>query len=214
MWFPATDTHLEAQLNLPINPLVFGKGTYQYNKYTRALRHVKQRRHAVDIGAQVGLWSRVMARDFESVTCFEPLPIHIECWKKNVGDRKNAELYEFALDAEPGELAMSMPPETTGNTHVATGDENGVTVPARALDSFRLRDIDFLKIDVEGYELPVILGGEFTIRSNRPVIIIEAKPNGNAEKQGYGRFAAIDMLKSWGGQVAWEHGGDFLVSWS
>jgi FkbM family methyltransferase len=213
MWFPDTDTHLEGQLHLAANPLVDGKGTYQYRKYSRALHHVKRRGHAVDIGAQVGLWSRVMALDFGQVTAFEPLPAHVECFDANLAGASNVMRHRCALDLKEGELVLSMPPETTGNTHVAIGKEEGVAVPARTLDSFDLRDIDFLKIDVEGFELPVILGGEMTIRREKPVIIIEQKPNGNAEKQGYGRFAALDMLKSWGGQVAWEIGGDFLVQW-
>lgn len=213
MWFPATDTHLKDQLHLPENPLVGSRGTYQYKKYTRALHHVKRRGHAVDIGAQVGLWSRVMALDFKRVTCFEPLPIHIECWKKNMRQVLNVELHQTALDVKAGELVLNTPPETTGNTHVAVGSEAGIKVVANALDSYDLRDIDFLKIDVEGFELPVLLGGEITIRREKPTIIIEAKPNGNAELQGYGRFDAINMLKSWGGQVAWEIGGDYLVVW-
>ncbi|RWD13572.1 MAG: FkbM family methyltransferase, partial [Mesorhizobium sp.] len=47
---------------------------------------------------------------------------------------------------------------------------------ARMLDSFGLAGIDFLKIDVEGFEKPILEGGEQTIRRERPVIIIEQKP--------------------------------------
>lgn len=212
MWFPDTETHLQGQLKLARNPLIDGKGTYQYDKYSRAITHVKRRGHAVDIGAQVGLWSRVMARDFGHVTSFEPLPVHHACFARNV-TALNVTLHRVALNAEPGAIQIAYTPSTTGNSHVATAGEDGITVEARALDSFGLTAIDFLKVDVEGYELPAILGGEMTIRREKPVIIIEQKPNGNAEKQGFARFAALDMLKSWGGKVAWEIGGDFLVVW-
>lgn len=213
MWLPDTDTHLPGQFNLSINPLIGGKATYQYPKYKRALAHIKKRGHAVDVGAQIGLWSRVMALDFERVTSFEPLPLHIECFEKNLEDVTNVTLHKVALDSRPGRLTLNTPPETTGNTHVAVNEETGVTIESRMLDVLGLTDIDFLKIDVEGFELPVVLGGEMTIRQERPVIIIEQKPNGNAEKQGFKRFGALDMLKSWGGRVAWEMSGDFLIVW-
>lgn len=212
MWFPDSDEHLEGQLAR--NPLVAGKGTYQYKKYARALQHVKRRGHAVDIGGQVGLWSRVMGLDFARVTAFEPLPAHIECYEKNLAGADHVTLHRVALAAAPGRVAIAMPPESTGNSHVAIEGEDGVSVEARTLDSFALTGIDFLKIDVEGYELPILQGAEATIRSEKPVIIIEQKPNGNAERYGRGRFAALDLLKSWGGKVAWEIGGDFLVEWA
>ncbi len=208
MWFPDGEQHFIPQL--ASNPIIDGKGTYQYNKYRAALNHVVNRSHAVDIGAHVGLWSRLMARDFTSVTAFEPLAEHVECFDKNLADSMNVQLYRFALDSKQGKLALTMPTDNTGSSHVS---KKGEEVESRDLDSFHLKGIDFLKIDVEGYELPVILGGEMTIRKEKPVIIIEQKPNGNAERYGRERFAALDMLKSWGGQVVFEMGGDFLVKW-
>ena len=38
-----------------------------------------------------------------------------------------------------------------------------------------LKNIDFIKLDCEGYEWPAIHGGIRTIRENRPVISIEQK---------------------------------------
>lgn len=214
MWFPDSDEHLAGQL--AVNPLVDGRGTYQYRKYARALTHVVRRGHAVDIGAHVGLWSRVLALDFSRVTAFEPLPAHLECYERNLAEPLAAgriDLHRIALDRVEGELAIAMPAESTGNSHVAQGGEQGEVVPARMLDSFGLAGIDFLKMDVEGFERPILEGGEQTVRRERPVIIIEQKPNGNAERYGRGRFAALDLLKSWGAKVKWEIGGDFLMEW-
>ncbi|RWO83165.1 MAG: FkbM family methyltransferase [Mesorhizobium sp.] len=214
MWFPDSDEHLAGQL--AINPLVDGRGTYQYRKYARAMAHVTRCGHAVDIGAQVGLWSRVMALDFARVTAFEPLPAHLECFERNLAEPLAAgriDLHRIALDCVDGELGIAMPAESTGNSHVAQGGEQGQVVRALTLDSFGLAGIDFLKIDVEGFEKPILEGGEQTIRCEKPVIIIEQKPNGNAERYGRDRFAALDLLKAWGGKVMWEIGGDFLVEW-
>jgi hypothetical protein len=41
------------------------------------------------------------------------------------------------------------------------------------LDSFDLLDLDYIKLDVEGFEKKVMVGGERTIQRWRPVIVIE-----------------------------------------
>ena len=43
------------------------------------------------------------------------------------------------------------------------------------LDSLNFSEVDFIKLDVEGYELDVIKGGINTLRDNDPVIIVEQK---------------------------------------
>ena len=44
---------------------------------------------------------------------------------------------------------------------------------AITLDSYSFKRVDLLKIDVEGFELDVLLGAENTIRQFKPRIIIE-----------------------------------------
>lgn len=208
MWFPDGDQHFGAQLR--VNPVIDGRGTYQHKKYIAALPHVRQRRHAVDIGGHVGLWARVMAMDFAKVTAFEPLPAHVECFERNLAGVEHVKLQAVALAEKAGELVIAMPGDNTGSAHVAP---EGEMVRARTLDSFRLKDVDFIKIDVEGFEVPAIQGGEKTIRRDRPAIVVEQKPHGSAERYGRGRFDALDLLKSWGARQVWEIGGDFLLTW-
>lgn len=53
-----------------------------------------------------------------------------------------------------------------------TGYER-VSVPQHTLDSFCFEDVDFIKIDVEGYELLVLEGADKTIANNRPIVQVE-----------------------------------------
>ena len=48
----------------------------------------------------------------------------------------------------------------------------------RTLDSYNFTDVDIIKIDVEGYEVPLLHGAKQTILSNRPWIQIEANKAG------------------------------------
>jgi hypothetical protein len=48
-------------------------------------------------------------------------------------------------------------------------------IDCRTLDSFGLTNIDFVKIDVDGFELPLLMGARKTLTRNDPVVNIEMK---------------------------------------
>jgi FkbM family methyltransferase len=190
-------------------PLVHGKGTYQLHKYLAALKLVRKHRHAVDVGAHVGLWARIMAHDFAHVTMFEPHPVQVECLAANMADLTNWTHHGVALGEGDGVVMMEQPDGNSGNTHVGS---KGVPVKVRAIDSYGLDDVDFLKIDVEGFEFDVLQGASETIQRCRPVVVIEQKAN-NAERYGRGRWDASNLLKSWGMKDAAVLSGDHIMIW-
>lgn len=205
---PEADEHFAEHLEN--SPHYRGFATYQLRKYQKALEFVKGRRMAVDVGAHVGLWSMMMRHDFKAILAFEPMAEHIACFKMNLEGRSNVDLQEIALGAEAGELKMSPTSANSGNAHINPRGRRKVDV--KRLDDFKFNHLDFLKIDVEGFELDVLKGGEKTVRHFRPVVIVEQKP-GNAERFGYRQTEAVDLLKSWGARLRFEKGGDYCLSW-
>jgi FkbM family methyltransferase len=131
-----------------------------------ALKYVKRWRNCIDIGSNVGMWTRELAQKFEQVYCFEPNPNFIECFNKNITEN-NVELFEFGLSNK--EHTASQEFNSTQITSIP-GD-----VQCRTLDSFNLNDIDFIKIDVDGFEVEVLEGAVNTITRNNPVINVEMK---------------------------------------
>jgi len=206
LWFPDGDEHFKGQL--PAGPMVGGKATYQYKKYLAAKRHIGWFGHAVDVGAHVGLWSRVMAMDFTKVTAFEPLAEHRACFVRNV-EAANVNLLPHAVGSQSGIINIHMPHDNTGHAHVL---DQGEKCRMIAIDSITLDPIDFLKIDVEGFEQPVVMGAEQTINRDRPVIIVEQKAD-NAERYGRGRWDAVNLLKAWGMKEAQVLAGDHIMVW-
>ena len=193
---------------------VDGRLTYQYHKYEAALKECKQRRVAIDIGAHVGLWSYFMARDFQDLCAFEPVQAHRDCWHLNMKERANAEIYGYVLGERRGTVAMRTDDFSTGNTRV----EDDLNVCAKyniemyPLDSFGFRDVDFIKIDCEGYEMGVLLGAEQTIVRCKPCIIVEQKGD-MAKRYGHEEKGAVRYLESLGATVRGATGGDYIMAW-
>jgi FkbM family methyltransferase len=211
---PLGDTHFAE--HLAKGPAFKGKGSYQFAKIEAALAVVPPDRRglALDVGAHIGLWSRVLAYSFARVIAFEPLPALHPHFMHNTDDVQNITFIPCAVGAECGELDIITVVDNSGNGHVAPAGVPGAfiaRVEAVTIDSLNLHDVNFIKIDVEGFELPVIEGGQRTIRRDKPVMVVEQKPN-NAERYGRGRLAAVELLQSWGYEIAWERSGDFCLT--
>jgi len=58
-----------------------------------------------------------------------------------------------------------------------------IDIPLRKLDSLRLPNVGVIKIDTEGYEIPILQGAKQTIQKYQPRLIIEVhKDTGKAAK--------------------------------
>ncbi len=133
-----------------------------------AYRYIKSWRGCVDAGSNVGMWTRNLMKDFEQVHCFEPNAVFNECWKKNIPADQNALLHEVGLGDKESTATFKQP------LHQML-DRTPGDIKIKTLDSFELNNIDFIKIDVDGYEDLLMMGAKETIANNTPVINIEMK---------------------------------------
>jgi len=138
----------------------------QQEHRTSALTYVKRWNTCIDIGSNVGMWTRELAGKFKKVYCFEPNPNFIECFNKNITEN-NVELFQYGL-SDMEHTASQIKQSTILSEY--PGD-----VMCKTLDSFNLKNIDFIKIDVDGYEYKVLRGAIKTLRDNNPIINIELK---------------------------------------
>lgn len=204
-----------------------GTGLYQYHKLTAALKYVKQFRVAVDIGAHCGLWSMQLRKRFLMVHAFEPVMEHRQCWDANMpggdvymvdvaaGERlpecvgSGAALYGVALGHKDGTVRLKKGIKSTGDTQISPDGE--YVSEMRTLDSFNLRDVDFVKIDAEGYELFILMGGEKLVDTYKPPMIVEQKP-GKGKFYGLGDTDAVEWLEKKGYKVREVIAGDYIVA--
>lgn len=215
LYLPEGEKHLQEWMQ-KVGHMRDGKHTYQYHKYEVALQYTKQRRLAIDIGAHAGLWSRVMVLDFEKLLAFEPVPEHAECWRKNLSGVENAELRQVALGTREGVVQMHTRTKgSSGDTSVACPgqDANAATaVPLHMLDVYGLQDVDFIKIDNEGYEYYGLCGAVKTLLRCKPTVIVEQKP-GMAQRFGLRETQAVEFLQELGAKLRTGIQGDYILSW-
>lgn len=209
LWLPDGENHLIPEIAK--SPMVDGIGTYQLSKIEMALFHVKQFRTAVDVGAHVGTWSRILAKRFGRVEAFEPKPAHCECFERNV-DAANVRLHRCALGSSPGEVQLTTPDGNSGHTYIVAYGDGETNAEMRTLDEFGFDDVDFIKLDTEGYEERVLLGALQTLKRCRPTLIVEQKPN-NGRRYGGDDHAALKLLKRLGAQIVAQKSGDYVMTW-
>jgi FkbM family methyltransferase len=147
----------------------------------QALRGLAQRgfRPSViyDIGAADGGWALHALRHWPEamVVCFEPLPERQGALKKL--ERQSGgqiKLMQCGLGDADGELEMGVTDDLWASSFAYAGSST-LTLPIRRLDSLleqqRIPKPQFIKVDVQGYERRVLLGGQEAFGCAEAVIL-------------------------------------------
>ena len=138
----------------------------------------------VDVGGNVGVYACVGAvrSPAAHVVTFEPVPANLAFLRRNVADNgfaSRVEIVEAALSDEPGEASIFLA-DSIG-THSLSSEnaesERQIKVRVTTLDEhLRGRDVDLIKIDVEGFDGHVLRGGRELLSSQRPTLLLEFVP--------------------------------------
>ncbi len=149
-----------------------------------------------DVGAFIGLSSLVFSKisDKSKIICFEPNPYNRERIKanfeKNKEFSKNIKMYPYALSNKNENVNMFLSkiiegPSSTSRitgSHSTISNENlpdcfeNIVVESKTLDSFVIEEKihpDVMKIDIEGAEYMLLLGGLNTLKKYHPLLYIE-----------------------------------------
>lgn len=207
-WFPDGETHFQKMLDKSVAK--GGPARYQWQVRDRSMRYCQQRRLALDIGANVGLWSRDLCAWFTKVTAFEPVALFRDCLIKNVTS-DNFSIEPFALGDINTRASMIITQDNMGHTHVDPDSIGTGDIAVRCLDELQLIDVDYIKMDCEGFEYRVIQGARDTIQRNRPIVVVEQKPH---DMYAQNQFVAIDLLKSLGMVRLDQVKDDWIMGWT
>jgi len=173
---------------------------YHYHKIRNRLekeifyldRLVGSGKRAVDIGANVGIYSYALSQLCSVVEVFEP---QYWCTEDLLSYSKisacNINIHNVGLANVNGSLTLHIPASqgdyaqlveglgslTTGlgSFREIPGEQISINVPVHKLDDYEFQDVSLIKIDVEGYETKVIQGAYNTILQQKPIILIEVE---------------------------------------
>ncbi len=145
--------------------------------------------HVVEAGANVGAHTVALAKLGARVLAIEGQPAVKALLDQNLAANGCCEVRtELAMvSCAPGVIHVPRPNYADDvnvggvSAHAATRARSGMgnvvgidQIPALALDDLNLARVDFIKADIEGFELPFLLGAERTIRRTRPLLYLEA----------------------------------------
>jgi hypothetical protein len=106
---------------------------------------------------------------------------------------------------------MILDPVNSGMSHVAP--EIAGDLPLRTLDGFAFEQVDFLKIDAEGFESAVLRGALDTLARCRPLILLE-EIDRNAKRYGEASESARQLLLDSGARLVAElPDSNYLYQW-
>lgn len=138
----------------------------------------------LDIGANIGCTALLFGELSKNVYAFEPSPTTFVFLEKNISKSglKNIFPQNMGLGTEPGEYTLTFNPSNRSGSFVSNQTQAcaGHTVEKivirqmdEVLKSLNVSRVDFIKIDVEGFEGHVLRGATQTLATNRPVVLLE-----------------------------------------
>jgi hypothetical protein len=165
-------------------------------------------RRAVDIGANLGLHSLIMARCGWKVTAYEPDPRHCSLLRRNLklNHIRSVRVQEAAVSNRGGRAEFVRVVGNTTSSHLAGAKSSAYgkleTFPVRLVTAAQaVRSADFVKIDAEGNEAKILLSLPKKIISQKSFVVEIGSPSNRdlvwlwARKNNLNIFSQKEMWK-------------------
>jgi FkbM family methyltransferase len=161
----------------------------------------------VDVGANIGWYSLVMSKTIPrscKIFSFEPDLLNSEILRENrdLNGCSNLQIVSKALGAEAGQATLFLYPGKNRGRHSLIplgGNKEERLVEVITLDDyFKEQGVDvtkikLLKIDIEGFEYPALLGAKMALQ-NIPNVLMEYSPE-YMEKGGFEPLKLIELME-------------------
>ena len=151
-------------LDLHLKDFMIGQTTPYLNKLKNTL----------DVGAATGMYASHFANHSKSVICFEAVKPVYEQLIKIKEKHNNIITHNLAVSDFTGKSEFYVDDKRLSNSsfqNLVEGQK--IEVETVTIDSLKLIDIGFIKVDVEGVELDVLNGAKDTIKEYRPTCMVE-----------------------------------------
>src|SRR5882724_8580837 len=150
---------------------------------------------AVDVGANIGAHSVMLAKKYSHLYAFEPQETLYRILKMNLALANNTTCYQAAVGNEEGVIHLPMLDYSQENNFGGIGKDclgpeppkeiPMAKVQLRQLDKVEAlrkeEKIDFIKIDVEGMEKEALEGAQMLLDQHKPILYVENDKAGKQE---------------------------------
>jgi FkbM family methyltransferase len=141
----------------------------------------------LDVGANIGMTALAFSQTCPrgQIAAIEPVPRTFRSLQRNVSEAgvSNVKIFNFALGSSTGSLLMQGHPSNfacsfiADNYTIPASDHFSCEVPVKRLDEIfselSLDRLDFMKVDVEGFELEVFAGAKEILNTFKPIVFLE-----------------------------------------
>lgn len=162
-------------------------GKYEEFETDLILKQVKQDSVVVDVGANIGYYTLLLAKTVKRVYAIEPEEETFEILRKNVeaNNLENVVLIKAAASDKKGVTNLIKSEDNFGDHKIGLkGKEKVKTIRLDDLLTGE-KKIDLIKIDTQGYEEKVIMGAKEIIKKQSPTLFLEYTPNGSKKMLNY-----------------------------
>lgn len=179
------------RLKLPAKYFRLFPSDYEKENFEYIISRVKENDVVLDIGAHIGLMAAVFGKKVKKggrVFSFEPTTVsyNVLCNTIAINGLKDIVIpVNAAVGGNSGKVIFFISDTAidVGNSMVKYGDDKKtwpVEIDMVSIDDFvksqQLNKVDFIKIDAEGAEYKVLLGGLNTFTTFKPLIILALHP--------------------------------------
>jgi FkbM family methyltransferase len=170
------------------------KGTKDPHVFRWLDRFLRSGMNVLDVGANVGAYTLAIARSVGPqglVVAVEPDEVNVAYLRRNVEANRltNVRIEAVAAGAECGSIGFVRSDSNCGGHRVGLGSD--CSVPLVTLDALvathRLPSVDFVKMDIEGFEHEALRGLRAMLDAHDPVLLVE---------HGEDRLATAAMLEA------------------
>jgi FkbM family methyltransferase len=161
----------------------------------------------IDVGANRGNFTMVAASltgPAGHVVAFEPQPSMVAKIRRGLDNNRvrHVTVYQMGLSDAEGQLTLNVPAVNSGEASfgpLGYKDQRSIAVSVgRGDDVLKSHAAPrLIKIDVEGFEIPVLRGFRETIQRAKPIIVTEVVAS-HLERCGYSRKELFESLKQLG----------------
>lgn len=174
-----------------------GRLDHDQNILPLVLEYIPEGGTVFDIGAFIGDTTLAYANkvgEKGTIYAFEPNTNAYECLSYNLHKNDTTVYFSrFALGSTIKTAKINNVETNNGMNYLTDGDDITVITLNEFYVNNEISRIDFIKIDVEGYELDVLIGGKETINKFKPTMLIEINDTTLA-RQNVNRQQIFDWL--------------------